>query len=274
MSRFRHAFTLIELLVVIAIIAILAAILFPVFAQAKAAAKASACLSNTKQLGLGIQMYLGDNDDRMFFKASTNATSTRAGIAIPAADPNASAMKWWNELFPYVRNKEIYRCPADRTPSGVADTMMQVDANGVKTIPLSYVANNAAEDLTTSDVDRTSQVIVIGEKWNKASGDANSGETWLEFPDGDGNEDPLNPGHMARFADRHAGAMNATYFDGHAHRIKPTQIWASVWQTGCVLVHRFPAVPKQCDASTVGCTATTAKNLCNKFLAATPYPDN
>ena len=57
------AFTLIELLVVIAIIAILAAILFPVFAQAKAAAKQTACISNMHQLGIGIGIYRGDYDD-------------------------------------------------------------------------------------------------------------------------------------------------------------------------------------------------------------------
>ncbi len=59
----KHAFTLIELLVVIAIIAILAAILFPVFAQAKAAAKKTACLSNTKQLNLAVMQYMADYDD-------------------------------------------------------------------------------------------------------------------------------------------------------------------------------------------------------------------
>src|SRR4051812_31157002 len=60
----RKAFTLIELLVVIAIIAILAAILFPVFAQAKLAAKKTQSLSNSKQINLGIQMYMNDQDDR------------------------------------------------------------------------------------------------------------------------------------------------------------------------------------------------------------------
>ena len=59
----KKAFTLIELLVVIAIIAILAAILFPVFAQAKEAAKKTSDLSNVKQLGTGVAIYLSDNDD-------------------------------------------------------------------------------------------------------------------------------------------------------------------------------------------------------------------
>jgi prepilin-type N-terminal cleavage/methylation domain-containing protein len=62
-QRLRSAFTLIELLVVIAIIAILAAILFPVFAQAKEAAKKTACLSNLKNIGLAMNLYLSDSDD-------------------------------------------------------------------------------------------------------------------------------------------------------------------------------------------------------------------
>jgi prepilin-type N-terminal cleavage/methylation domain-containing protein len=62
----KRAFTLIELLVVIAIIAILAAILFPVFAQAKAAAKQAACVSNVKQIGVASQIYMNDYDDTWF----------------------------------------------------------------------------------------------------------------------------------------------------------------------------------------------------------------
>ena len=67
MNQINRAFTLIELLVVIAIIAILAAILFPVFAQAKFAAKKTVDLSNTKQIGTATKIYLGDSDDVMPF---------------------------------------------------------------------------------------------------------------------------------------------------------------------------------------------------------------
>jgi len=99
MQRSR-AFTLIELLVVIAIIAILAAILFPVFAQAKAAAKKTACLSNTKQQLLAAMMYSNDSDDGLpdvpvyndqaetyVFAAKVNPYIKSAGLWKDAGDP-------------------------------------------------------------------------------------------------------------------------------------------------------------------------------------------
>ena len=72
----RRAFTLIELLVVIAIIAILAAILFPVFAQAKEAAKKTSCLSNLKNIGLAMTLYQNDSDDGF---PNTNVTGLWTG---------------------------------------------------------------------------------------------------------------------------------------------------------------------------------------------------
>jgi prepilin-type N-terminal cleavage/methylation domain-containing protein len=72
------AFTLIELLVVIAIIAILASILFPVFAQARAKARQAACLSNMKQIGTAVMMYIQDYDE-VYPPSQLSQTATGTG---------------------------------------------------------------------------------------------------------------------------------------------------------------------------------------------------
>src|SRR5258708_39121811 len=83
----KRAFTLIELLVVIAIIAILAAILFPVFAQARASARAISCLSNTKQFSLGVLMYLQDYDE-MIPRLDNNKWDVAPNWGCPGTDPD------------------------------------------------------------------------------------------------------------------------------------------------------------------------------------------
>ncbi|HWA84021.1 MAG TPA: prepilin-type N-terminal cleavage/methylation domain-containing protein [Fimbriimonadaceae bacterium] len=259
----KRAFTLIELLVVIAIIAILAAILFPVFAQAKEAAKSASCLSNSKQLGMAVVMYLNDNDDQMFFRASTNPASTRANVSVPS---DAYNMKWWNQLYPYTKNQSMFFCPSD------ADEKLQPDSSGAATIPLSYVANAAAEDLNSAQVEKTSSVVLIGEKWAKDAHGNASNETWLEGWDGDMSPDPDRPGHMLKYADRHFNAMNATYFDGHAHKTTATKLWASPWENGCALVHLYPTT-RACDVSYPGCVRTGDANICNRWAFANPYPE-
>jgi prepilin-type N-terminal cleavage/methylation domain-containing protein len=108
MNRNR-AFTLIELLVVIAIIAILAAILFPVFAQAKVAAKKAAALSNVKQNAVAVLMYLTDNDDSfpmVAYMANGN------GIVGPGGTGN-SVYAMFDAIMPYTKNKEIFNSPGD-----------------------------------------------------------------------------------------------------------------------------------------------------------------
>ncbi len=116
----KYAFTLIELLVVIAIIAILAAILFPVFAQAKAAAKKAADLSNIKQLGTGIYMYTNDSDDMCPLQSGADANGNWGWnyvSYVPANWPSApdplryaySTSFFLNSLYPYVKNYQIYQ---------------------------------------------------------------------------------------------------------------------------------------------------------------------
>lgn len=75
--QFKRAFTLIELLVVVAIVAILAAILFPVFARARENARRTSCLSNMKQIGLGIMLYTQDYDERLPMSARSTARQVR-----------------------------------------------------------------------------------------------------------------------------------------------------------------------------------------------------
>ena len=104
-----------ELLVVITIIAILAAILFPVFARAKAAAKQSACISNLKQIGTAMTLYMGDHDD--IFPYAVDA-SDKYDPNIWAAQPEFQAqipymLEMPDALFPYTKSKEIFHCPSD-----------------------------------------------------------------------------------------------------------------------------------------------------------------
>src|SRR5580658_201117 len=106
----KRAFTLIELLVVIAIIATLAAILFPVFAQAKEAAKRTVCLSNTNQTGLGYTMYVNDYDDMT------------PGVWIDNSKSPTVITDFWQLVQPYVKSVDLFFCPENtKTGCGAAE---------------------------------------------------------------------------------------------------------------------------------------------------------
>lgn len=153
----RRGFTLIELLVVIAIIAILAAILFPVFAQAKQAAKKTADLSNMKNIALGFMLYNGDNDDLAPFIRDVHVFATDF--------TGPSEITWKDLTYPYIKNGggrvnsvgQIFNTPTDggifqsplsqnpwsksgpasgRDPAGVGDESTR--------FPRSYAVNNEA----------------------------------------------------------------------------------------------------------------------------------
>lgn len=116
----RKAFTLIELLVVIAIIAILAAILFPVFAQAKEAAKATQVLSNQKQINVGMFLYIQDTDDTL------PSYITRVDSQ-PANPPIRSDIVSWVQQFdPYVKNGAV-KVPTGYTGGYVPPTGVYYD---------------------------------------------------------------------------------------------------------------------------------------------------
>ncbi len=131
----KTAFTLIELLVVITIIAILAAILFPVFARARENARRASCMSNMKQIGLGILQYTQDYDER-YPKPLSGDWGNGSGVSgfqlqtdpsMPGAkfqntdnagdawnNPNAYVKTWMDFAYPYVKSTQIFVCPSQQ----------------------------------------------------------------------------------------------------------------------------------------------------------------
>ena len=124
----RKGFTLIELLVVIAIIAILAAILFPVFQRVRENARRTACLSNTKQLGIAVTQYTQDYDERL--PSVTSGGGTAKGENIPGGwmfynnfgtasltfDPTQG------NIYSYTKSKGVYQCPDDSIGQSAGDS--------------------------------------------------------------------------------------------------------------------------------------------------------
>jgi prepilin-type N-terminal cleavage/methylation domain-containing protein len=180
----RRAFTLIELLVVIAIIAILAAILFPVFAQAKKAAKKTSCLSNVKQLGLAVAMYGNDFDDGTPANGEglvaypitaawtplepwtglngVDFAGTNWGYGGGANAPlgfmdSGAAQNWGEELYPYIKSMDMYVCPS--APKDTGSGFVPVTTAGAgKT---SYVFNGCFSNRTLTEPSQAGDFITF-----------------------------------------------------------------------------------------------------------------
>jgi prepilin-type N-terminal cleavage/methylation domain-containing protein/prepilin-type processing-associated H-X9-DG protein len=253
----RRAFTLIELLVVIAIIAILAAILFPVFSQAKAAAKGTVCMSNMKQMGLAVQMYVTDDDDVMFFRSGwVNSRSGNTKILGPGDSSNH--YRWWNLLMPYVKNNQILACPSDSQPTASADY------NGSPDIMRSYIAISCAESLNLSSVADAVDTMVITEKWGSDYTGPRT-DSWIEPYNGDFTNDKTDPTRTFTASNRHFNHMNCSFFDGHAKSKTGGEIQASKDLTGCQLVYSFPFGGVNPPTVSTPTTAPGQPNLCSTF---------
>ena len=195
-NNVRRAFTLIELLVVIAIIAILAAILFPVFAQAREKARQAACLSNTKQMSLGIMQYAQDYDE----------------LLPVVGDNGANRGRWFHQIYPYVKSAEVFTCPnlpeaklvnpATFIPNS-ASANSGYGWNG----SLSYAGTGTTDQpgFSLADIRKPSETIVVGDT-GMDIGNSTGYQGYLMFP-----RDPrIGPEGTGAFAG--GTRTNAPYF--------------------------------------------------------------
>jgi prepilin-type N-terminal cleavage/methylation domain-containing protein/prepilin-type processing-associated H-X9-DG protein len=260
MRIIHRAFTLIELLVVIAIIAILAAILFPVFAQAKQAAKKTVDLSNMKNIGLGFILYNNDNDDRAPFIRDVHVYATDF--------TGPSEISWKDLTYPYIKSGggrvnsvgQIFNTPEDggifqsplaqfawssagpasgRTPAGSGDETTR--------FPRSYAVNNEAGANELGGEQKWWPANYTDSPWlDQGSGDINLLSTpstvimfsptktfLLDIDHATGLERPYSidgiqlgwnggAGYGGIMTDGSGGA-NFGYFDGHAKNSKISQ---------------------------------------------------
>jgi len=258
----RSAFTLIELLVVIAIIAILAAILFPVFAQAKEAAKRTSCLSNSKQVGLAVVMYAGDNDD--YFPTPYENFSPFALVDS------------WQEVMPYLKSQPVLYCPDDGVKGCDLDEALPVVTGpgdpcisyGSNWGPMqSFTANTveggmystfeylptvsaptafACPGISMTAVSNPANMFVFGDSedtpWYTICMGSVLSRTWLasELSSGTGNGANITSINSVR----HAGNFNFGFADGHSKMVKMT---GGLWTGGS----QWPAYGTQGNQATL-----------------------
>jgi prepilin-type N-terminal cleavage/methylation domain-containing protein/prepilin-type processing-associated H-X9-DG protein len=220
-SVYRSGFTLIELLVVIAIIAILAAILFPVFAQAREKARAASCLSNMKQVGLGLMMYVQDYDE-IFPMAQWGPNSTQ----VPPSDFHVTGVGrcWADFVQPYMKNNGIAVCPSDAT---------NPPPNPPNRLPMSYGLNAYGwayhgGRLGSGERTRGPSDAEIGSPANKVlviEGRRDSGLTVVGLWGFRRCNVTIGAKEPSGGLYRHFGGANYVFFDGHAKWRKADPVW-------------------------------------------------
>ena len=251
-----RGFTLIELLVVIAIIAILAAILFPVFARARENARRASCLSNMKQIGLGVIQYTQDYDELL--PMATLGYATRTDWKLPDGRNAMGIWPWQLQLYPYIKSQQVFVCPSDPNPNnGVPNnwqTANPLDIGWGEPFPCSYAANemiisqasdrwpNNGTPVALAAVPQVSQVYLIGDA--RPGYQSFFNEWWIPgfnrmrysgscggVIDSGGAANVT--GNLVDECARHLGGGGIVYLDGHAKwsahsRMKPEN--ASFWR--------------------------------------------
>jgi prepilin-type N-terminal cleavage/methylation domain-containing protein/prepilin-type processing-associated H-X9-DG protein len=227
--RAMAGLTLIELLVVIAIIAILAAILFPVFAQAREAARKTGCLSNMRQIGMAVRMYLQDHDELYPQSKRTEAQPQIADASGGIEDPDYGSV--FAMILPYTGHggpssedqlfrQRLFACPSDPLPF---DPFCPAKYNPGGPAVISFLVNGYfVWGLSEAGAGRPAETIYIAERRSETEAGVvpfcdDIYHPWLYPPinsSAPANEMDEKTGAIA--AHRHLGGANYVFADGHA----------------------------------------------------------
>lgn len=233
----RRGFTLIELLVVISIIAALAAILFPVFAQAKEAAKTSSCLSNSRQIGMATMLYLNDYDGAYPQAKQSSANPDVQDKDGSIDDPDYGSV--FAMVFPYTGGgksittnelaaQRLYACPSDPKPFDPDCETINEEAPPV----ISYLTNAYfVFGLRESDVEVPTSTIFVAERRSQVERNAlqycdDVYHPWFNSTNVDAPGDDMDAFTGAISTHRHNGGSNYVFADGHSKNLRWTQTYS------------------------------------------------
>jgi prepilin-type processing-associated H-X9-DG protein/prepilin-type N-terminal cleavage/methylation domain-containing protein len=211
-SSKKTAFTLIELLVVVAIIAMLTAILFPVFARVRENARKTSCISNLKQIGLGIDQYGQDYDQRIMTVSMGGGTGkTRYWWALVNNAASTIADENDGLLFPYMKNTQVQACPSFDNKLRAALKLTGYGYN------YAYITNSTTTMTTYANLVDPVRTVVMADSAQINFMDRKSlqGNTFMEPPN------PKSGGPYPTFHGRHNGMGNVLWADGHVKAYKP-----------------------------------------------------
>jgi prepilin-type processing-associated H-X9-DG protein len=218
--RPTRAFTLLEVMVVCAIIMLLAAMLFPALAQAKAAAKSTACLSQERQVGAALLLYTMDNDD-LVPGAGENETEQ------PEQELNDDA--WPDVVEPYARGRLIYRCPMDDSFKWDALVDARQTSYGLNT----YFAPNRGPlfGYHLGQVSQPSNCVLLAELAAPVTEDHFSPMFWgeppqcVDPPNQDVQWDASASQPKTLDLTHHNGSSNYQFVDLHVKKVRFEQLW-------------------------------------------------
>jgi len=211
-GRCRVGFTLIELLVVIAIIAILAAILFPVFSQVREKARATACLSNARQIALAVAQYSQDYDERMPLYNPSHCVHW-LGDKLWGANA-CGGINNYGSLQPYVKNRQVFDCPSTRMWHMGNYLLLHLWAGG---------GSLPTPPVPLSQIDEPAATVVGAEPMKDPTSACYGGPCdgrWYGFGWKVSDNPPTVRASFARWGFHHQEGQNLVFTDGHAKWFK------------------------------------------------------